>query len=93
MSTLLRAAALAVIAAPTVIAAPAVAGPPPTYFVDESKLPFGELSGVPTTRYWGVHNNAGYRIEVPHNWNGSLVTKPCCTILPLDVTKRVGEPS
>jgi pimeloyl-ACP methyl ester carboxylesterase len=24
-------------------------------------------------RLWGVHNNAGYRIEVPANWNGALV--------------------
>ena len=24
-------------------------------------------------RYWGVHGGAGYRIEVPKNWNGELV--------------------
>jgi Prolyl oligopeptidase family len=51
----------------------AYAGPPPRYFVDESKLPFPAVPGIDTDRIWGVHNNAGYRIEVPHNWNGSLV--------------------
>ncbi len=51
----------------------ALAGPPPAYFVDESKLPFSALPGSSTTRYWGVHNGAGYRIEVPDNWNGDLV--------------------
>jgi len=51
----------------------AIAGPPPNYFVDETKLPFGETAGIPTQRLWGVHSSAGYRIEVPYNWNGSLV--------------------
>src|SRR5262245_42298284 len=50
-----------------------MAGPPPAYFVDESKLPFDELPGTSTVRYWGVHGGAGYRIEVPVNWNGDLV--------------------
>ena len=44
---------------------------PPAYFVDESKLPFEALPGA--TAYWGVHTRAGYRIEVPDNWNGILV--------------------
>ena len=44
---------------------------PPEYFVDESKLPFEALPGA--TAYWGVHKGAGYRIEVPENWNGNLV--------------------
>jgi hypothetical protein len=52
---------------------PAAAVPPPAYFVDESKLPFGPLPGLQTNRYWGVHNGAGYRIEVPAAWNGRLV--------------------
>jgi hypothetical protein len=52
---------------------PGAAGPPPQYFVDESKLPFDALPGVPTDRFWGVHNGAGFRIEVPPDWNGSLV--------------------
>ena len=47
------------------------AEPPPRYFVDESKLPFTALPGA--TAYWGVHTGAGYRIEVPDNWNGVLV--------------------
>lgn len=46
-------------------------GPPPAYFVDESKLPFTALPGA--TAMWGVHTRAGYRIEVPDNWNGKLV--------------------
>lgn len=49
----------------------AAGGPPPRWFIDESKLPFDALPGA--TAYWGVHTGAGYRIEVPDNWNGSLV--------------------
>lgn len=45
----------------------------PDFFVDESKLPFDALPGTTTDRYWGVHKNAGYRVEVPANWNGDLV--------------------
>ena len=60
----------------TLVAAPAAVaeaggGPPPAYFVDESKLPFTALPGA--TAYWGVHTGAGFRAEVPGNWNGSLV--------------------
>ena len=51
----------------------AFAAPPPQYFVDPAKLPFAEIPGLPTQREWGIHNGAGYRIEVPVNWNGSLV--------------------
>lgn len=51
----------------------ATAGPPPAYFVDESKLPFDALPNTTTARYTGVHLGAGYRIEVPANWNGELV--------------------
>lgn len=51
----------------------ALAAPPPQYFVDEAKLPFAPLQGLDSQRLWGVHNNAGYRIEVPANWNGALV--------------------
>lgn len=47
--------------------------PPSNYYVDETKLPFDALSGTDTIRYWGVHAGAGYRIEVPKNWNGRLV--------------------
>jgi len=49
----------------------ATAGKPPRYFVDEDKLPFEALPGA--TALWGVHTRAGYRIEVPDNWNGDLV--------------------
>jgi pimeloyl-ACP methyl ester carboxylesterase len=43
------------------------------FFVDPATLPFGALAGTPTSRYWGVSNGAGWRIEVPDNWNGDLV--------------------
>ena len=49
------------------------AAAPPAYYVDEAKLPFAELPGLPSKRLWGVHGGAGYRIEVPANWNGRLV--------------------
>jgi pimeloyl-ACP methyl ester carboxylesterase len=45
----------------------------PPYFVDETKLPFTALPGLPAHQHWGVKGGAGYRIEVPHNWNGKLV--------------------
>jgi pimeloyl-ACP methyl ester carboxylesterase len=51
----------------------ASAAAPPAYFLDESKLPFDALPGTDTTRLWGVHAGAGYRIEVPSEWNGVLV--------------------
>ena len=50
-----------------------VAAKPPQYFVDETKLPFTSLAATETTTLWGVHGGAGYRIEVPDNWNGDLV--------------------
>jgi pimeloyl-ACP methyl ester carboxylesterase len=44
------------------------------YFVDESTLPFDALPGFENTeRHWGVHQGAGYRYEVPAEWNGDLV--------------------
>ncbi|MEP6388941.1 MAG: prolyl oligopeptidase family serine peptidase [Halioglobus sp.] len=49
----------------------AIAAPKPKYFVDEAKLPFEALPGA--TAYFGVHARAGYRIEVPDDWNGGLV--------------------
>jgi len=52
---------------------PALAAPPPAYFVDQSKLPFDALPGTSTQRFWGIHNGAGYQIEVPDDWNGDLV--------------------
>lgn len=48
--------------------------PEPDWFIDESKLPFDPLPGFEdAARVWGVNKGAGYRIEVPANWNGSLV--------------------
>lgn len=54
-----------------VLPAAALGGPKPRYFVDESKLPFEALPGAEAL--WGVHAGAGYRIEVPEDWNGKLV--------------------
>jgi len=46
----------------------------PTPIVVEAALPSAALPAFPTAqRYWGVHEGAGYRVEVPANWNGSLV--------------------
>ena len=73
MRHLLRAVALLAVAACAGFAATASAEAPPGWFVDEAKLPFAALPGSDTTRYWGVHGAAGYRVEVPANWNGSLV--------------------
>lgn len=48
--------------------------PEPDWFIDEAKLPFDPLTGFEdATLQWGVLRGAGYRIEVPANWNGSLV--------------------
>ena len=55
------------------VALSATAAPPPAYYVDETKLPFTSLAGLPAQQLWGLHNGAGYRIEVPANWNGKLV--------------------
>lgn len=45
------------------------------YVLDPAKLPFGPLAGasMETDRWFGTLNGAGYRIEVPKNWNGRLV--------------------
>ena len=55
------------------LGAPIRADKPPAYFVDETKLPFDAITGTTTTRLWGVQGGAGYRIEVPADWNGDLV--------------------
>lgn len=65
--------ARAVAAFATLFTFAAMAEAPPAYFVDESKLPFVSLPGTSTTPYWGVHQGAGYQIEVPQAWNGVLV--------------------
>ena len=60
-------------AAAALCLAQAAAAAPPAYYVDQAKLPFAALPGLAAKQLWGVHNGAGYRIEVPHNWNGKLV--------------------
>jgi hypothetical protein len=46
-----------------------------TFTLDAATLPFTQLSdaGTETDRWSGVLDGAGYRIEVPKNWNGTLV--------------------
>ncbi len=44
------------------------------YVVDESSLPFEAVEGFEDSdRQWGVLRGAGYRIEVPADWNGDLM--------------------
>ena len=43
----------------------------PPWFVVEEQLPFAPLTGA--RALWGKHDGAGFRIEVPANWNGDLV--------------------
>jgi len=45
----------------------------PDWYVDESSLPFEALAGSDAEQMWGIHKNAGYRIEVPADWNGDLI--------------------
>lgn len=48
--------------------------PPIVYTVDESTLPFEPVAGFEDSqREWGVLRNAGWRAEIPANWNGELV--------------------
>jgi len=44
------------------------------FYVVEEALPFDPLPGFEdATRLWGIHEGAGFRIEVPASWNGELV--------------------
>lgn len=65
--------------------------------VDEASLPFDPLPGTQTETLWGVTLGAGFRIEVPEAWNGSLVLwakgfpgfcleadDPDCALKPID---------
>ncbi|MDF3834083.1 alpha/beta hydrolase [Cupriavidus basilensis] len=45
-----------------------------TFAVDAATLPFNALAAAPDAdRWWGMLGGAGYRVEVPKNWNGRLV--------------------
>lgn len=44
-----------------------------TFTIDEATLPFEALEGIESDRWTGVLDGAGYRIEVPTEWNGILV--------------------
>lgn len=65
------AAALMALTATVAVPSPVEAARPTQWFVDESKLPFEARPGA--TAYWGVRSGAGYRMEVPNDWNGDLV--------------------
>lgn len=58
-----------------VMPAGALASPPweQDWYVDEESLPFVALAGSDAEQMWGVHDGAGYRIEVPAEWNGELI--------------------
>ncbi len=73
MRRLLHVVVLLALLAGLALSATASADRPPGWFVDETKLPFGALPGATTTRLWGVHGAAGYRVEVPADWNRRLV--------------------
>ncbi|MEO1062071.1 MAG: hypothetical protein AAFZ07_11680 [Actinomycetota bacterium] len=46
----------------------------PEFFVVEEQLPFEAVEGYESSeRGWGVWRGAGYRYEIPENWNGDLV--------------------
>ena len=45
----------------------------PTTSSTRRSCPFDALAGLPSQRWWGIHGGAGYRIEVPEDWNGELV--------------------
>lgn len=52
---------------------PAAADDRFSFHVVEDALAFGAQSDSNALRYWGVHKEAGYRMEVPEHWNGVLV--------------------
>ncbi len=69
--------ALAIVAVLLLLLAftPAAADEPEIeYVVAEETLPFAAWPGYEdSTRLWGVLDGAGYRIEIPADWNGELV--------------------
>ncbi|MDH3296102.1 MAG: S9 family peptidase, partial [Acidimicrobiia bacterium] len=71
MKRLAIALALAVTA---VLLSPAASSAKSEWELDQSSLPFDAVDGFEDSqRLWGEHNGAGYRVEVPANWNGDLI--------------------
>jgi pimeloyl-ACP methyl ester carboxylesterase len=63
------------------------------YVVNEAGLPFNALPGTTTVRLWGVNNGAGWRIEVPEDWNGDLVLYMHGFVSGATTNLNVGNPS
>jgi len=43
------------------------------FVIDPASLPFNALPNTSTARFWGVTDGAGWRVEIPDNWNGDLI--------------------
>ncbi len=46
---------------------------PDRWILDQHSLPFHSAPGLETETGWGTLDGAGYRWEIPDNWNGDLV--------------------
>lgn len=58
----------------TLVPAGSVGADDDPWYIDEATLPFDAIPGFEDAqRLWGVHHGAGFRIEVPADWNGVLV--------------------
>lgn len=67
-------AGLIMAATVTMVSAQETGDTPTEYFVDEASLPFEPLEGFEDAEQgWGVWLRAGYRYEIPADWNGELV--------------------
>ncbi len=70
LSTLITLSVLATVFTPASLAA---APWDQDWYVDEATLPFEPLPESDAEQMWGVHAGAGYRVEVPADWNGELI--------------------
>lgn len=66
---------IALVLASTVLAPASLASPPweQDWYVIEASLPFAPLPGSDAEQMWGINDGAGYRIEMPAEWNGELI--------------------